>query len=78
MFVHGSLIEPVLTYSTHPDYGEAFGAQMLFSDLAEPPYDALDAVVVTAPRQVRHRLAEVGQQLVALYAGDGAEGPGTP
>jgi hypothetical protein len=39
VFVHGSLIEPVLTYSTHPDYGEAYGAQMLFSDWPDPPYD---------------------------------------
>jgi hypothetical protein len=39
VFVHGSTIEPVLTHSTHPDYGADFGAQMLFSDEAEPPYD---------------------------------------
>jgi hypothetical protein len=37
-----------------------------------------DAVVVTAPRQVRNRLAEIGQQLAALYGDDGAEGPSTP
>jgi hypothetical protein len=29
-------------------------------------------VVVTAPPQVRTRLAEVGEQLVALYGADGA------
>jgi hypothetical protein len=39
VFVHGSLIEPVLTHSTHAEYGEAYGAQMLFSDLPDPPYD---------------------------------------
>lgn len=39
VFVHGSFIEPVLTYSTQPDYGADFGARMLFSDYAAPPYD---------------------------------------
>ncbi len=39
VFVHGSFIEPVLTYSTHPDYGPDFGAEMFFSDEPSPPYD---------------------------------------
>ena len=39
VFVHGSFIEPVLTYSTQPDYGPAYGAQMFFSDEPAPPYD---------------------------------------
>lgn len=40
VFVHGSTIEPVLTYSTHPDYGMAFGARMFFTpDPTTPPYD---------------------------------------
>ena len=39
VFVHGSYIEPVLTYSTHPDYGADFGARMFFSDYLNPPYD---------------------------------------
>jgi arylsulfatase A-like enzyme len=39
VFVHGSTIEPVLTYSTQPDYGEVFGARMFFSDEPEVPYD---------------------------------------
>ena len=39
VFVHGSFIEPVLTYSTHPEYGPSFGAEMFFSDEPNPPYD---------------------------------------
>jgi hypothetical protein len=39
VFVHGSFIEPVLTYSIHPDYGEKFGARQFFSDNPTPPYD---------------------------------------
>lgn len=39
VFVHGSFIEPVLTYSTHPAYGTEFGARQFFSDYPTPPYD---------------------------------------
>lgn len=39
VFVHGSFIEAVLTYSTHPDYGPDFGAEMFFSDEPTVPYD---------------------------------------
>lgn len=39
VFVHGSFIEPALTYSTDPNYGENFGAQMFFSDKPTVPYD---------------------------------------
>jgi hypothetical protein len=39
VFVHGSFIEPVLTYSSRPDYGANFGAGMFFSDNPRPPYD---------------------------------------
>jgi len=49
VFVHGSFIEPVLTYSTHPNYGPNFGAQMLFSNEPMVPYD--DGMWVNA-RQV--------------------------
>ncbi|MCL4300118.1 MAG: alkaline phosphatase family protein [Anaerolineae bacterium] len=39
VFVHGSFIEPVLTYSSHPAYGAKFGARQFFSDYPAPPYD---------------------------------------
>jgi hypothetical protein len=39
VFVHGSFIEPVLTYSTHPAYDAKFGARQFFSDYPTPPYD---------------------------------------
>jgi hypothetical protein len=39
IFVHGSFIEPVLTYSAHPAYGAQFGARQFFSDAPTPPYD---------------------------------------
>ncbi len=39
VFVHGSTIEPALTYSSRPGYGADFGARMFFSDNPQTPYD---------------------------------------
>lgn len=60
VFIHGSFIEPVLTYSIHPDYGADFGAGMFFSDYAAPPYD--DGMWANA-RQV---LAELHPRLMMI------------
>jgi hypothetical protein len=60
VFIHGSFIEPVLTYSTYPDYGADFGARMFFSDYATPPYD--DGMWDNA-RQV---LAELHPRLIMI------------
>ncbi len=59
-FVHGSFIEPVLTYSTHPDYGADFGARMFFSDYPNPPYD--DGMWANA----RRVLAELHPHLIMI------------
>lgn len=60
IFVHGSFIEPVLTYSTHPAYGAKFGARQFFSDYPTPPYD--DGMWVNAQRV----LAEVKPHLLMV------------
>jgi hypothetical protein len=60
IFVHGSFIEPVLTYSTHPDYGPAFGAKMFFSNNPAPPYD--DGIRASA----RQALADLNPPLLMI------------
>jgi hypothetical protein len=60
VFVHGSFIEPVLTHSTHPDYGEKFGAGQFFSDNPTPPYD--DGMWANAQRV----LAELKPRLLMI------------
>jgi hypothetical protein len=60
VFVHGSTIEPVLTYSSSPDYGADFGARMFFSDDPEPPYD--DGMWANA----RQAIAELHPRLLVI------------